>query len=146
MTRASVFLDTNFLVASQIEGHIFYPRAKELLSEFAAAENVLVTHNLVFDELWYVSIAIWRELKLSKNDLFKRLNKATTNVFNFLNFALLETVLTQEDLVDTLKIMKAHKLRPRDAMILEIMKKEKITKIASFDNDFTSVKGIKVVN
>jgi predicted nucleic acid-binding protein len=141
MIPQSVFLDTNFLIASQQKNHIFHEESRLLLDEFCRSNWIPVAHPLVFDEFWYVFMGLYKDYTSGKMNKF--LIKATNKVFDFHNFKILKTALLQEDLLDTLEIMYKRKLRPRDALIVTIMKKEGIRNIASFDLHFDNIPTIK---
>lgn len=137
MTR--IFLDTNFLIASQIQLHHFHERAKELLARFYAENYVPLAHYLIFDEFWYVLQG------LQKNRDVSAIKKSTGNILNFENFKLLKTHLTEKELISTLDLMGKYRLKPRDALIVNVMKKEKIGLIATFDGHFENIPGIRVM-
>jgi uncharacterized protein len=141
MKKHTVFLDTNFLIASQIDIHPFNGRVKELLKEFYVNKTKVVAHTIVFDEFWYVLQEIQKTAKTGVGSL----EKATNNIFSFEGFELLETVLDKEDLLKTLTLIKQCSLKPRDALILRILKKERIGKIATFDKDFAKVQSLEIV-
>jgi len=144
MTQQFIFLDTNFLISTQIEGHPFHEKALNVLKTLDAHQEIIpVTHPLVFDEFWYVLIGLWkRNLKFSKQELTTMLLLATDNIFKFRRFKLLSTSLSKKDLLQNIILMGETGLRPRDALIVTIMKKESIAKIVSFDMDFDPIKGI----
>lgn len=146
MKKYKIFLDTNFLIASQIKEHAFHERTKELRVHFAELGAQQYIYPLVLDEFWYVLSGIWKQ-KYSKltPKHYEMLKKATNNVYNFENLSVLETMLHESEMLDTVSLMQKYKLRPRDAMIIKIMKKENIRQIASFDTDFDGVAGVKVI-
>ncbi|MEK7595684.1 MAG: type II toxin-antitoxin system VapC family toxin [Patescibacteria group bacterium] len=143
MTQKSVFLDTSFLVASQLTKHQFFERTKELRLNFLSNATPLYTSYLVFDEFWYVLLGILRS-RIGSDTLtiYNLIQKATTNVFSIKGLNLINPSLLQKDLTNTLKIMYRYKLRPRDALIVTTMKTANIKLIASFDADFDIVPGI----
>ncbi len=145
MTTQSVFLDTSFLVSTQMEAHAFHETSLSILKPLIASSSkvTLATCPLVFDEFWYVLLGLWKSgPDLSKNFVREKLLLATNNVFRFRNFKLLPTVLTEKDLLSNIELMFKFGLRSRDALIASIMKKEGIKKIASFDTDFDKVSSI----
>lgn len=141
MKNKAVFLDSSFLIASQIADHEFHKRTKELRKQFLKEKTKLMVHYLVVDELWYVLTALGRKSqdKPSEEALHKIVKAATTNIFNFTNLHLLKDNLDLNDLNHALSIQHEYKLRPRDAMIVKLMEKAGITAIASFDGDFDRV-------
>ena len=145
MTKPSVFLDTSFLISSQLEGHEFYDRTLAIRKLFLDQKYKLYTSWLVFDEFWYVLTGIWKasEQRTDRNQLHISLIQTTQAVLKFENLEVLETGLTNKELINTLEIMYQFKLRPRDALIIEIMKKARIRHIASFDKDFDGIRDIK---
>ncbi len=140
MAPQSVFLDTNFLVASQQKNHVFHEESRSLLEDFYNSNWIPVAHPLVFDEFWYVFTGLYKDYSPSKINNF--LVEATNAVFTFKNFKMIKTPLLQKDLLNTLEIMHKRKLRPRDALIATIMKKEGIRDIASFDSHFDNIPNI----
>ncbi|OGC49892.1 hypothetical protein A2716_00840 [candidate division WWE3 bacterium RIFCSPHIGHO2_01_FULL_40_23] len=144
MTKKSVFLDTSFLVASQVKGHEFLERTIELRKQFIYEKANLITSQIVFDDFWYVLIGLSKAsvTNIDPKKLYSQLKKATQNVLLFEALSLLDLDLTAKELVDTLDIMYRFKQRPRDAIIVKIMKKAKVKYIASFDEHFDKVSGI----
>ena len=155
MIKQSVFLDTNFLIATQVEKHEFFQKTKELRRTFIEKEYTLYTSPLVLDEFWYVLIGLWKASlakgassvyqSVDSKTLYRLLKKATQNILNFKNLILLDLDLNKTEILKTVEIMNKYKLRPRDSIIVEIMKKSKIKQIASFDKDFEKVKGLTVI-
>ncbi|MBN1162151.1 type II toxin-antitoxin system VapC family toxin [Patescibacteria group bacterium] len=142
MRNCRIFLDTNFLIASQLKKHIFHEKAKNVLEQMYLENSHPVTHSIVFDEFWYVL----KGIENSKSSVYKKMKLVTEKVFMFKNFCLLQTSLNQTELIDTLDLAEKYKLRPRDAIIAEIMKKEDIHRIASFDSDFKKIPALKVIH
>jgi len=140
MITQHIFLDTSFLIASQQKTHFFYEKTKSLLAEFYKNNKILVAHTLVFDEFWYVFMGLHKDYSSSKMN--KLLVESTNKVFEFPNFKMIKTPFLKEDLLDTLGFIYKYNLRPRDGLIINIMKKEGIKKIASFDTDFDKIPGI----
>ena len=137
MTKKSVFLDTSFLVASQVKGHEFLERTIELRKQFIYEKANLITSQIVFDDFWYVLIGLSKAsvTNIDPKKLYSQLKKATQNVLLFEALSLLDLDLTAKELVDTLDIMYRFKQRPRDAIIVKIMKKAKVKYIASFEKN-----------
>lgn len=148
MTRKSVFLDTSFLIASQLKNHKFFMQTQNLRGIFFEKNYNLCIHSIVMDEFWYVLIGIWKSEFGNKNNkkLYNELIKATQNVLSFENIIVLESNLNKQDIMDVVESMYRYKLRPRDTIIVNIMKKEKIKYIASFDYDFRKIPGINVLS
>lgn len=136
MKKISIFLDTNFLIATQISNHQFNNNAVSLLKDFAKNNLTLITTPLVFDEFWYVLRGFYKE-----NDI----KKATNNIFKFINFNLENPNFTQKELLKTIELFNEYNLRPRDALIVQTMKILNINDIATFDNDFKNIKHINVI-
>lgn len=149
MKTKCVFLDTNFLVATQVEKHEFFQKTKELRRIFIENEYTLYISPLILDEFWYVLIGLWKASLATRGassaTLYKQLKRATQNVLNFRNLILLDLNLNKAEIIKTIEIMDAYKLRPRDSIIVMLMKKSKIKQIASFDKDFEKVKGLTVI-
>src|SRR3989344_6769774 len=91
MIKKCVFLDTNFLIASQVEKHEFSQKTKDLRRTFIEKEYTLYTSPLVLDEFWYVLIGLWKASlaihgeNADSKTLYKQLKKATQNILNFKN-------------------------------------------------------------
>ncbi len=144
MTGKSVFLDTSFLIASQVKGHEFLERTIKLRNEFLNENTKVLTSPLVLDEFWYVLTGLAKSADKSVNaeKVFEQIKHATRNIFTIDGLTLLDVDLTQKELLETLEIMHRYNLRPRDAMIVKLMIKSKLTYIASFDKDFDRIGGI----
>lgn len=143
MTRKSVFLDTNFLVATQLESHTFFERAFTLLKSFIKNDATLYINPLVMDEFWYVFIKLNRGMGRSTDLVFYRqLEKATRNVLGFKNLVIFNPIFDKKDLSSVTTIMHNYELRPRDALIIKLAKMSGTMYVASFDTDFDRVKGI----
>lgn len=142
MKETKIFLDTNFLIATQIAEHPFNAQAKNLLAKFYVAEYIPLTHPIVFDEFWYVLMGLHGK----NSQTAKYIKKSTENIFKFKNFALVRPALSQKDLLSTLDLMDKYSLKPRDALILKIMKIEKLNKIATFDKHFDNISKISVMS
>lgn len=142
--KKSIFLDTSFLVASQVVGHTFSKRTIDLRMRFINDDFTLYTSPLVFDEFWYVLLGLAKSINVSmaSNDLYSHLEKATKNILTFKNLNFVEIGDSKKELLKVIDIMKDFRLRPRDALIVAIMRKYKIKNLASFDSDFDRVTGI----
>ncbi len=148
MTKKSVFLDTNFLVATQVETHQFFERTLALRTQFLEEGYQLFTSILTIDEFWYVLIGLWRA-STTRSDmtlLFTQLKKATANILSFENICVLGTSLNKTETLNTVDIMHKYKMRPRDSLIISLMKRSGIKSIASFDTDFDKVVGVKRIS
>lgn len=142
-----VFLDSNFIISLQVTKHQFFGRAQELIYQFKQDGESPVVIPLVFDEFWYILKGYLKTdfLHDTKEDLIKKLVKATKNVLATDGLQIKDVALAEEDLINTLKIMAKYDLRPRDALIVKSMKVLGVNKIATFDSDFDRVKGIIVI-
>jgi len=143
MTEKLVFLDTSFLIASQVSKHEFFERTKYLRRNFLLKQYKICTSSIVFDEFWYVLLGILKtQLGNDRNTIYNLIQKATENVLSMDGLNLINIDLNQKGLLSVLKIMYRFKLRPRDAIIIKLMKNAKIKHIASFDKDFDKISGI----
>ena len=145
MIGKSIFLDTSFIVATQVIYHPFFKRATELRTGFLEKGFRLYTSLLTLDEFWYVLIGLWQasESHLDKGLLYSQLKNATSNILNFENIFILETNQNGTEILKIVDTMHKYKMRPRDSIIISMMKKAGIENIASFDRDFDKVPGIK---
>lgn len=148
MTEKSVFLDTSFLVATQVENHQFFKRTLELRTRFLEGSYQLFTSLLTIDEFWYVLIGLWKASSAHSDTglLYDQLKKATINVLSFENICVLGANLSKTETLKTIDIMHRYKMRPRDSLIISIMKRTGIKNIASFDTDFDNLRGVKRIS
>ena len=136
MKYSKIFLDSNFIIASQIKEHKFYERTQKLRSEWEINGTQLYMSPLVLDEVLYVARSLLAISKEKKEEIYRQLRQMIENIFKFKHLILLQTHLIKDDWLEILKIMEACNNRPRDSIILRTMQKEGINVIASFDSDF----------
>lgn len=150
MTRYndSIFLDSSFLIAYQVEGHVFYAKVVSLLKDFYVSKACLVLYTLIMDEVWYVTKNLkyrGRAAGSLEDEVRQTLNVVTKNILAMKGLKIVNPVFKKTDLLEMPAIMSKYNLRPRDALIVKSMELLGVKKIVTFDSDFERVKGISVV-
>ncbi len=133
-----IFLDTNVIVSYAIETDTSHIKADKIMSEISSGKygNLFIS-NFIFDE----SVTV----------IFVRSKNLTTAIKAGENLKISTTILEVdksvfEDAWKTFKNQKNTKFSFKDCTIIELMKKNGINNIATFDEDFTKVKEINVIN
>lgn len=133
-----IFLDTNVIVSYAIETDTNHIKADKIMSEISSGKygNLFIS-NFIFDE----SVTV----------IFVRSKNLTTAIKAGENLKISTTILEVdksvfEDAWKTFKGQEETAFSFTDCTIIELMKKNGINNIATFDEDFTKVKEINVIN
>ena len=133
-----IFLDTNVIVSYAIETDTNHIKADRIMSEISSGKygNLFIS-NFIFDEsvtvIFVRSKNLMTAIKAGENlKISTEILEVDKSVF--------------EDAWNTFKNQKGTKFSFTDCTIIELMKKNDISNIATFDEDFTKVKEINVIN
>jgi predicted nucleic acid-binding protein len=127
-----MYLDANFFVFGVTGTDARAQRILALLDQVEKGKTAFASA-LVVDEV------IWA-LRRNKQD-WDFIQQVVEDIYNTVN---LEVCDVPGDLpLDALRVMDEHRLKPRDALHVALMKRYGITEIASDDSDFDRVPGIK---
>ncbi|KZX15802.1 tRNA(fMet)-specific endonuclease VapC [Methanobrevibacter cuticularis] len=125
---SKIFIDTSYIVALFVPKDQYHEQAKKVLPMIDKKEKIMCQS--VINE----TIALIN--KKAGVDASKRVYKAILDNFTVIT----EDMELYNDSMDTL--IKYHKLSLTDSIIVNLMKKDNIIEIASFDDDFDRVNGI----
>ncbi|MDR2624380.1 MAG: PIN domain-containing protein [Methanobrevibacter sp.] len=127
-----IFLDSSYLISLIFNGHEDHEKAKKLYYELDNKEKII--SKLVFTE---VITVLDKKLKVSKELLEYAYNYLNTD-FNIIDdYAFFDNAMEQ--------VLKQKHLGFFDCMYITIMEKLEIEEIATLDEDFNNIKGIKPV-
>ena len=151
ISQASI-LDTSFILNFSIEGAKYFDECSFFIRRLVDENVLCVISNLTLDEFWYglIRVSFMRDHPKDWLDRLRRLSKdyvdpvkrATRDLISFSN--LIVTEVKTEFTFSALKYMEKYHLLPRDAMHLSTMLSLEIKNIATTDEDFAKVDGIKI--
>ena len=134
-----VLLDSSFLIAYYNQTDIHHKKSFEIMKEIGSGEyGQPIIPDSVFNEV--------------VNVLFNRLKNHSMVVKVCEDILSFTTIFHSNELLfkESWKIFKEQsdftKLSFTDCSIIALMKKENIKKIATFDKDFSKIKGIEIIN
>ncbi|MEK6909849.1 MAG: PIN domain-containing protein [Candidatus Aenigmatarchaeota archaeon] len=133
-----IFLDSSFLVSVEVETDQNHEKAIKIRDEIIEGKfDKTVISDYIFDETVTVTFGKTKDL-----------NKAVLVGSNLKKSAEMIKVDEKsfEEAWDIFKGQKDTKFSFTDCTIVSLMRKENITNIATFDEDFKKVKGINVVS
>ncbi len=132
-----IFLDTSFLVALEIESDSNHEKAVALGNDITNDKfGEMIISDYIFDEA--VTATLWRTKSLEKASVTGTTLRESCEILK-----VDETDI--ERAWELFKSQKGTKFSFTDCTNIVVMTKYKITHIATFDEDFTKVKEIKVV-
>jgi len=128
-----IFLDASYLISLIFEDHDKHEKANELYKEMENKEKII--SKLVITE---VITVLDKKLKVN-NELIRYAYDYLNTDFNIIDdYVFFDNALEQ--------VLKQKHLGFFDCMYIAIMKKLEIEELATFDEDFNKIEGIKVVN
>lgn len=133
-----VYLDTNILIAHQIEGHQDFNKAKELIEALWHQKSELFISGLVVDEFLY-GIGLFLRGRMGEkpfSSFTTTFRQLLVKIMSWKNVRLVSFSNSEKELSAVLELIRKYNLRPRDAFHLQIMSQNNVNKIATFDNDF----------
>lgn len=125
--KDKIYLDSNFIITTLVKEHPFFQKAcmiSEKIKTWKLFISFLVIDEVIFNLSFY---------HLSKEDIHKHLKNGILSIDNLY---LISTSNLKEDLDDYLQAWVRSNLKPRDALHLHMMRYNKISQIATFDQDF----------
>ncbi|MDR1018629.1 MAG: PIN domain-containing protein [Lachnospiraceae bacterium] len=127
-----IFLDASYLISLLFNGHDNHEKAKELYYKLDNEEKII--SKLVITE---VITVLDKNLKVSKELL--------EHAYSYLNtdFNIIDDYIFFDNAME--QVLKQKHLGFFDCMYITIMEKLEIEKIATLDNDFDKIKGIKTI-
>jgi predicted nucleic acid-binding protein len=131
MTK-KIFIDSSYIIGLFVQNDNWHENAKRIIDELDNKERIICTS--VLNE----SITL-----INKKLGVEASKKAYTEIFN--NFIIIQENIPLYNAAMKI-LIQYHKLSLTDSIIIEIMKKHKITEIVSFDKDFDKIKGIKRIH
>ena len=145
-----IFVDTNIIYNS-----IFETKFTDRALRFLETSQDLVTSATVIHELIYVSVRDLCEKRYgTKNNSSYRKIIATkgydpfqeeiSRLFQFIEASRISIIPVNDDLEDWKEILLKYKLLPYDALIASTCRSNMITKIATFDKDFSRVDFLEI--
>ena len=131
------YLDANILINFKNIDSSFHKQTKELLTKLANTSSELCVSSLTLDEFLYQ--LRWILIYQKQKDIFRKLSLALRSILDLPKLTLVNPSIERKDHLKIIKYMEDYNLRPRDAYHLSIMKNNKITHFATFDQDFKKV-------
>jgi predicted nucleic acid-binding protein len=146
-----IFVDTNI-----IYNIIFETKFTDRALRFLEASQELVTSATVIHELIYVSIRDLCEERYGtkNNSAYRKIiatkgyvpfEKDIDRLFQFIKNSSISLIPVNNDLEDWKEILLKYQLLPQDALIASTCMSNGITKIATFDRDFSRVDFLEVI-
>lgn len=127
------FIDANVLIYYKTEEDQKHKESVFLIADLVKKETELCISSLVVDEFVHALIKI-AEIKKKKKAIVVK--KALTDILELPLLTIVETPNTKEELGKITEVMEVFGLKPRDAIHLMTMIKNKIFYLASFDQNF----------
>ncbi len=129
---SSVYLDSNIFISASASSDILGEQCLGILNALVKGKINAVTTLLTFDELFY------------KLDKLKGFDSAVLFTESFLAMPnLVLSDVTGEIITMALKVIKQHKLAPRDAIHVATALAHNVEALVSDDKDFSKVRGLK---
>jgi len=128
------YLDSNVLINFKNTQSLFHQETKELLTKLANTSFRLYISPLTLDEFLYQlhQILIFQKQK----SVFQKLSLALKSILALPGLNLVNPSTNKKNHLKIIKYMENYGLRPRDAYHLLAMKDNRITYLATFDQDF----------
>lgn len=128
------YLDSNVLINFKNTESSFHQETKELLKRLANASYKLYLSPLTLDEFLYQlqQILIFQK----KKNIFQKLFLALESILALPRLSLVNPLTNKKNQLKIIEYMENYNLRPRDAYHLLTMKDNKISYLATFDQDF----------
>ena len=139
----SCYLDANFLVYLKNETSPLHSYTKSLIEKLIEEKFQLVISPLVIDEFLHSILFILKRMKTKNIEL--NLRKFLGEILNLPNLTIINSPTGSIEQFDVIKFMTRFSLHPRDACHLLIMKANKISHFATFDEDFEKVFKSKII-
>ena len=134
---SKVFIDSNILIYSQDSDSQYFNRVKEILTRLAQDRRAGVITPFVVNEIHYFYSKIYD---------FRKAKDLTQKVLSIPNIELVNNYFNHSDLRKIFSLSIRYKLRTFDAFHAYTCKKNQIKQIATFDQDFTRVKWLQIIN
>lgn len=131
-----IFLDSSFIIACKIADDQNHEKSMRYLSEFIKNSEEVVISDYIFDEVMTVLFLKTKDLNIAI-DIGNTL-KSSAQLIKLDDFTFNKTW-------EIFKSQNNTKLSFTDCSTLALMKKERIKKLATFDEDFKKVKDIEVI-
>lgn len=131
-----IFMDTSFIIACKVADDQNHEISIKYLSDFIENDEEVVISDYIFDEVVTVLFLKTKDLNVAidTGNILKdsvKILKLDDSAFN--------------QAWNTFKKQKNTKLSFTDCSSLTLMKKEGITRLATFDKDFEKIESIKVI-
>jgi predicted nucleic acid-binding protein len=124
----NIFIDTSFIVALFIPKEKHHEQAKKILQTIDKKEKI-ICQSVITETIALIN-------KKAGVEASKRVYKAMLDYFTIIP----ENIELYNESMNIL--IKYHKLSLTDSIIVNLMKKDNIAEIASFDEDFNRIDGI----
>jgi len=132
-----IILDTSFIIAHKIKNDSLHKRTTKIIEEIESGKyNEEIISDYIFNEVVTVALLKVKDLGF--------VSKLGDELLNAIKIIKIDDKLLN-DSWEIFKSQKKTKLSFTDCSILAIMKERGIKHIATFDEDFKKIKGIKVV-
>lgn len=128
------YLDSNILINFKNIQSSFHQETKELLVKLTNAAYKLYISPLTLDEFLCQLEQIL--LYQKKRNVFTKLSLALKSILDLPRLSLVNPPVNKNKHLKIIKYMKKYALRPRDAYHFLVMKENKISSLATFDQDF----------
>ncbi|MFQ5456183.1 MAG: type II toxin-antitoxin system VapC family toxin [Nitrospirota bacterium] len=151
---ASIFVDTNILVYHLLDDELYGASCRNFLSRIEEKKLKALTSPIVIAESLFIYLRFWiiKHKKITPKKVLEYLKKhrEVTNEVNFQKPQTLFTILELLPIDSTIvkasyHMIKLYNLLPNDAINVALIKHHNIPALATYDNDFDNIKGIKVL-
>lgn len=150
----SIFVDTNILIYHLLEDELYGVSCRNFLKRVEEKELNAFISPIVIAETLFIYLRFWiiKHKQIAPKKVLEYL-KQHRNVINEVNFEkpqALFTIFKNLPIGNTIlnasyRMMKLHNLLPNDGINVALIKRHSISTIATHDDDFDDIEGIKVL-
>lgn len=126
-TRANIYVDTSFFIATQVANHPFHGVACELLAMYES--STFFFSLLTIDEIVYTL----QKHRIKRDQIPAIIHE---KIIAIKNAKILTYKNGMKDLEEYVKTWNDTQLAPRDALHIYLMRSQKIKHLATFDKEF----------
>ena len=137
MTEKKIFIDSNIFINFFNKNFEFFKQAREIFENLGINGQIGIITPYVINELHYFFL---------KRNGQKIAFEICKDILNMKRISLMDLKLDSSDVLNTVSIANKHNLKTFDAYHAFYCKKLGIKKIATFDEDFKKVPGLKIID
>lgn len=150
----AIFVDTNILIYHLLDDELYGASCRNFLNRIEEKELYAFTSPIVIAETLFIYLRFWiiKHKKISPKKVLEYIkkNRELINEVNFLKpqtlFTIFEILPITTDIINiSYQMIKLYNLLPNDAINLALIKHHHLSAIATYDEDFDDIEGIKVL-